>query len=705
VNAAGAVSRDGDVAIFTLDNPPVNALACPVRAALLRAIEALDADPSVRAIVVAGAGRNFAAGADLREFDRPPAEPLLPGVLARLEACGKPVVAALHGATLGGGAETALACHYRCAAGDLQLGFPEVTLGLLPGGGGTIRLPRLAGWKASLEMMTSGRPIGIDAAIELGIVDRRVDGDLLAGAVAWARELAGAGVAPRRVVEMPVPASRPAQFEEFLKSLPAAARRLPAPPRIVEALASAAILPADAALARARALFMECVSSTESRSLRHLFFAERRPPPEPDLVRPVGQAAVLGAGTMGSGIAISLATGGIAVTLVDAKQEALDAGLARVRSAIDASERKGRLDTAAAAAARGRVQGSLTLASVSGADLVIEAVYENLAVKREIFARLGTLCRPGAVLATNTSTLDVDAIAAASGRPADVVGMHFFSPANVMRLVEVVRGRESSREALATAHAVAKRIGKIAVPVGNAFGFVGNRMLYAYGREKELMLLEGAKPDAIDKALVDFGMAMGPNAVGDLAGLDIGWQVRKEWRDKPDDPRFYRASDMLAELGRYGQKTGRGFYRYDGPGGERAPDPEAVLLIRAEAERLGVRQRAIEPAEVVTRCILALVNEGARVLEAGIADSPSDIDVVWCNGYGFPRHRGGPMFYADTLGLASVVESIRGLAKMHGERDWKPAGLLAALAAEGSSFAAWQAAREGTAKAGAGRRA
>jgi 3-hydroxyacyl-CoA dehydrogenase len=705
VTAPGSVSRDGEVAVFTIDNPPVNALAHGVRAAFLQAIEALDADPAVRAIVVAGAGRNFAAGADVREFDRPPVEPLLPVVLARLEACGKPVVAALHGATLGGGAETALACHYRCAAGDLQFGFPEVSLGLLPGGGGTVRLPRLAGWKAALDMMTSGRAIGIDAAIGLGVVDRRMDGDLLAGAVAWARELALAGAAPRRVVELPVPASRPAQFEEFLKSLPAAARRLPAPPRIVEALASAAILPADTALARARALFMECVASPESKSLRHLFFAERRQAPDPELARAVDRAVVLGAGTMGSGIAISLATGGIAVTLIDAKQEALDAGLARARSAIDASERKGRLDPAAAEAARGRLQGSLTLASASGADLAIEAVYENLAVKRETFGRLGALCRPGAVLATNTSTLDVDAIAEASGRPADVVGMHFFSPANVMRLVEIVRGRASSREALATAHAVARRIGKIAVPVGNAFGFVGNRMLYAYGREKELMLLEGARPDAIDKALVEFGMAMGPNAVGDLAGLDIGWQVRKEWREKPDDPRFYRASDMLAELGRLGQKTGRGFYRYDGPGGERAPDPEAVLLIRAEAERLGVAQRAVEPAEIVTRCILALVNEGARVLEEGIADSPSDIDVVWCNGYGFPRHRGGPMFYADTLGLAAVVESIRELAKVHGERDWTPARLLVTLAGEGSSFARRQAARGGSGTVGTGREA
>ncbi len=694
MNAGDGAAREGDVAVFTFDNPPVNALSHPVRAALLAAVAALDADTSVRAIVLIGAGRNFVAGADVREFDRPPVAPLLAAVLSRLEACGKPVVAALAGATLGGGAETALACHYRCAAGDLQLGFPEVNLGLLPGAGGTVRLPRLAGWQAAFELMASGKPIGIGPAIELGIVDRRMDGDLRAGAIAWARELAAGKAALRRVTELPVPPSRPVQFEEYLRMLPPAARRLPAPPRIVEALAAAAMLPAETALERARILFLECLATSESRAFRHLFFAERGAAPDASLARAVDRAAVLGAGTMGSGIAVSLATGGIPVTLIEARQEALDAGIARARGAIDSAERKGRLDPQAASAARDRLQGSLTLASAAGADLVIEAVFENLAVKREVFGRLGQICDPDAVLATNTSTLDVDAIAEASGRPADVVGMHFFSPANVMRLVEVVRGRQSSRAAIATAHAAARRIGKIAIPVGNGFGFVGNRMLYAYGREKELMMLEGAKPEAVDKALVDFGMAMGPNAVGDLAGLDIGFQVRKEWQQKPDDPRFYRVSDLLAELGRFGQKTGRGFYRY-APGAERQPDPEVAELVRAEAARLGVRQRAVEPGEIVSRCILALIDEGARILDEGIAASPADIDVIWCNGYGFPRHRGGPMFYADTLGLAAVVESIRGLAKAHGKRYWTPAALLVRLAGEGTTLAAWQAARSG----------
>jgi 3-hydroxyacyl-CoA dehydrogenase len=693
VNGTAAIERDGEVAVITIDNPPVNALSHPVRVSLLAAIEAVDANPGIRAIVLLGAGRNFIAGADVREFDSPPLDPLLAGVLSRLESCGKPVVAALHGATLGGGAETALACHYRCAAGDLQLGFPEVSLGLLPGAGGTVRLPRLAGWQAALELMTSGQPIGIEAAIELGIVDRRIDGDLRNGAIAWARELAATHSATRRVSELPVPPSRPVQFEEFLRSLPAAVRRMPAPQRIVEALASTAMLPVDAALARARTLFMECLETTESRSLRHLFFAERAHPGDRDRARRVERAAVLGAGTMGSGIAISLSSGGIPVTLVDPKPEALEAGLARAQAAIAAAVRKGRLSAEAAADARGRLTGSVEFEAAAGADLVIEAVFENLAVKKDVFARLGALARSSTVLATNTSTLDVDAIAAASGRPGDVVGMHFFSPAHVMRLVEIVRGRESSPEALATAFAVTKRIGKIGVPVGNGFGFVGNRMLYAYGREKELMLLEGAKPEMIDKALQDFGMAMGPNAVGDLAGLDIGYHARREWSGRPDDPRFYRVSDLLAELGHFGQKTRRGFYRYDGPGGERTSDPEVVELIQAESKRLAIRQRNVTPTEVVGRCILALINEGAQILEEGIAGSPADIDVIWCGGYGFPRHRGGPMFYADTRGLPNILESIRSFAKEHGERYWTPAPLLVTLAESHSTFAAWQAAR------------
>jgi 3-hydroxyacyl-CoA dehydrogenase len=395
---------------------------------------------------------------------------------------------------------------------------------------------------------------------------------------------------------------------------------------------------------------------------------------------------VIGSGTMGAGIAISLATGGYDVILVDANATALEAGLQRVRSTIEGSLKKGRLTAEAASAAMARVSGSSSFDDLAAADLVIEAVFEKMSVKQEVFETLGRVCKPGTVLATNTSTLDVDAIAAASGRAADVVGMHFFSPANIMRLVEIVRGRESSDTALATAAAVTKRIGKLGVVVGNCFGFVGNRMLYAYGREKELMMLEGATPEQVDRAMQDFGMAMGPNAVGDLAGLDIGASVRREWQGKPDDPRFYRVSDLLAERGRYGQKTGAGFYRYEGSDKKRTSDPEVLALIKAEAERLGVRQRTIDDREIVERCMYALINEGARILDEGIARSAADIDAIWCNGYGYPRTRGGPMFYADTVGLPKVLDGIRKYEREQGARYWTPAQRLVDLARDQRRF-------------------
>jgi 3-hydroxyacyl-CoA dehydrogenase len=696
VSAPLAIERDGPVAVIVLDHPPVNALAHRLRTALFTAIERLDSDPTVQAIVLHGAGRNFIAGADISEFDQPAQPPLLNELLFRLESCSKPVVAALQGAALGGGAETALACHYRAATSDLKIGFPEVTLGLLPGAGGTVRLPRLVGWEASLELMTGGKPIDLDRAMAIGLVDRRIDGDLRAGVVAWARELIAGDAPLRRLRELAAAEAPPGLFVEWRAAMPDAARRLLAPGRIVDALEASATRPFDQALDRARELFEECRRSSESRALRYLFFAERGSNADRDAALPVESAGVIGAGTMGAGIAISLATAGIAVVLVDSKPESLAAGLARVSSTIEGSARKGRMTAADAAAAIARVSGTGELRALSGADLVIEAAFENLAVKRDLFARLGRICRPQAVLATNTSTLDIDAIAAASGRAADVAGMHFFSPANIMRLVEIVRGRDSSRATLATVRAVTRRIGKIGVTVGNCYGFVGNRMLYAYGREKELMLLEGSTPEAIDRALEGFGMAMGPSAVGDLAGLDIGYHARREWSARPDDPRFYRVSDRLAELGRYGQKTGRGFYRYDAPDRRRQADPEVLELIRAEARKLGVAERQVTDAEIVERCIYALVNEGARILEEGIAARPADIDVIWCNGYGFPRHRGGPMFHADTVGLTAVIAAMRRYAEAQGARYWTPAPLLASLAEREGTFAGWQADRAGS---------
>ncbi len=686
------VEREGPVAVIVIDHPPVNAMALPVRKALLAAIEQVDADRAVRAIVVHGNGRNFIAGADIRELDDPVRPLPLGEVLVRLEACTKPVIAAMHGATLGGGAEVALACHYRTAAPDLRFGFPEVTLGLLPGAGATVRLPRVVGWPVALELMTDGRPVDLERASGLGLVDRLLDGEVRAGAVRYALELIEQAAPARRLCDRSAPDCAAEFFAEYRRSLPRAQRGSAVVERVILATEAAARLAFAAADARARELFDEARHSTESRSLRHLFFAERGDAAG-GTVRAVQRVAVIGAGTMGSGIAISLATAGLEVRLVDAQAPALEAGLQRVAKTFAQAAAKGRMSETEAQAATARVRGTGEIGEARDADLVIEAVFENLAVKCGLFTKLGAICQAGTVLATNTSTLDVDAIAAASGRATDVVGMHFFSPANVMRLVEIVRGRQSSATAVATARAVTKRIGKIAVTVGNCFGFVGNRMLYAYGRERELMLLAGASPEQIDAAMERFGMAMGPNAVGDLAGLDIGFNVRREWQDRPDDPRFFRISDRLAELGRFGQKTGRGFYRYEAPGSPRQSDPEVAEIIRAEAAKLGIAQRAIEEREIVERCIYALVNEGARILEEGIAASPADIDVIWCNGYGFPRTRGGPMFHADTVGLANVLAATRRYEREQGPRYWTPAPLLLGLAEQSGSFGQWQAGR------------
>jgi 3-hydroxyacyl-CoA dehydrogenase len=533
------VTRREEIGIIEIENPPVNALARPVRQALLVAIENLDADHGVRAIVIHGRGRHFIAGADVREFNASPLAPLLNDVLLRLEAASKPVVAAMHGTTLGGGAELSLASHYRCAAPDLSFGLPEAKLGLLPGSGGTVRLPRVAGTERALDFMLSGTPVNLASAQTLGVVDHVLDGDILSGAVAYARELVRTGAKVRRVCELPVPApANPVLFSERRAGLSAAARRVPANLKIIEAVEAAVALPFRPALARTRELFEECRLSRQSQALRHLFFAERGAGTAGAGARPVARIGIIGAGTMGSGIAMSAATAGYVVTLVDLQAPALAMGLARVKQTMEDSARKGRMTAAAADEAIGRVSGATSLEALSDVDLVIEAVFEKLDVKQSVFRELGRICRADAVLASNTSTLDIDTIAVASGRAGSVIGMHFFSPANIMRLLEIVRGRDTAAEVTATALTVAKRLGKIGIVVGNCFGFVGNRMLYAYGREKELMLLEGASPEQIDRALEGFGMAMGPNAVGDLAGLDIGYSVRREWRDRPDDPRF-----------------------------------------------------------------------------------------------------------------------------------------------------------------------
>ncbi len=682
------LERHGDVALLVIDHPPVNAIAHPVRAALLNAIIAADEEGSVRAILLHGAGKGFIAGADIRELDAPPRPPLLNDVLLRLESCRKPVIAALHGAVLGGGLELALAAHYRCAAPDVQLGFPEVKLGLLPGSGGTQRLPRLVGVQVALDLMVSGNPIDRARARTLGIVDREIEADkVLPAALAYVDELLAANAQPRRLRDRPIPDIEAADsrfFASYRKALSPASRKLEAVERIIRSVEAAVAMRFEAALARSRELFEECRTSSQSAALRYLVLAERggaraARDTEP---RRVERIAVIGSGTMGAGIAVSGAQSGFDVTLIDSESKALEAGLGRVRSTIDTATAKRRMTAQAGEAAKARVMGAADLAAARDADLVIEAVFENLAVKQEVFRKLDSICRDGAILATNTSTLDVDAIASVTRRPSHVVGMHFFSPAHVMKLVEVVRGSETSNQAVATALAVTRKLGKTGVVVGNGFGFVGNRMLYAYGRENQQLMLEGAAPDRIDRVLEAWGMAMGPNAVGDLAGLDVGYRARRERVRPPSDPAYYRPADLLVEQGRLGQKSGRGFYRYDG-GRERVPDPEVVEMIRAEAGRLGIAQRNIGDDEIVERCILALVNEGAKLLEEGVAASPADIDVIWCNGYGFPRTRGGPMFHADTTGLRTVCEL--------GSKYWTPAPLLVRLAEEGRTFREWQA--------------
>jgi 3-hydroxyacyl-CoA dehydrogenase len=693
MNSPVTLERHGNVALITLDNPPVNAISHAVRSALLAAIVEADEDSGIQAIVLHGAGRNFIAGADIREMDQPAKTPLLNDVLLRLEGCRKPVIAALHGAVLGGGLEVALASHFRCAADDVQLGFPEVKLGLLPGSGGTQRLPRLIGVQPALDLMVSGEPVSHARARELGLLDGALGNPgIVESALDYARGLIASRAVPRRLRDRSIPQAESADdefFATYRQSLPRAARKLEATDRIIQCVEAAVSKPFPIALARSRELFEECRRSTQSAALRHLFLAERGTR-GPEGVKPatVSHIAVIGAGTMGSGIAVSCATNGFDVTLIDLDPKSLEAGVERANAAINSAVKKGKLSADVAALARARIRKSKDLWDAADADLVIEAVFESMSIKQEVFRKLDAVCKPHTILATNTSTLDVDAIAGVTQRPKNVLGMHFFSPANIMKLVEVVRGRETSEAALATTLAVTRRIGKLGVVVGNCFGFVGNRMLYAYGRENQLMQLEGATPERIDRVLEEWGMAMGPNAVGDLAGLDVGYRIRKERKNAPSDPRYWRIADMLAEMGRHGQKTGQGYYRYEGDKRERQPDQAVVEMIRAEARKLDIPQRDITDNEIVERCIFALVNEGARLLQEGIVTSAADIDVIWANGYGFPRTRGGPMFYADTVGLPKVLQAILKYEREQGAQYWAPAPLLADLASTRSSFGA-----------------
>jgi 3-hydroxyacyl-CoA dehydrogenase len=689
--------RQGAVGVITVDNPPVNALSRAVRQGLIDGLMQGLGDEAAKALVVIGAGRTFIAGADIKEFGKPMEPPDLNRVIAGLESSAKPTIAAIHGTALGGGLEVALGCHYRIALAAAQVGLPEVKLGILPGAGGTQRLPRLIGAKAALDMITTGDFVRAPKAKELGIVDAIVEGDLLEGALRFAEEAIRSGTSGRRLRERDEKLAElrgnAAFFAEYRAAVKKRARGQESPLRSIDAVEAAVNLPFDQGLKREREIFDELVTSTQSRALIHAFFAEREAMNIPDIpadtvVRPVKRAAVIGAGTMGGGIAMNFANAGIPVAVVETAPEALERGIGIVRNNYAATVSKGRLDQAAMDKRMGLISGTLDLAAaVKDADIVVEAVFEEMAIKKELFARLDKLAKRGAVLATNTSSLDVNVIAAQTSRPQDVIGTHFFSPANVMRLIEVVRGAKTGKDVVATAMKLGKSLGKVPALVGVCDGFVGNRMLFQYAREAEFLLEEGALPWQVDKALQDWGLAMGPFAMSDMAGNDVSWRIRKQQAPtRPNDRRYSHLADQICEMGRYGQKTSAGWYRYEKGSRTPLPDPEIERLILAESKRLGLERKPIADDEIVKRTIYALVNEGAKLLEEGIALRPSDIDVIYLAGYGFPAWRGGPMFYADTVGLDKVYADVRRFHETHGY-FWRPAPLLERLAREGERFA------------------
>ena len=642
------------ISVISVDNPPVNALSQAVRQGLLDAFIKAENDASEAVLLMCG-GRTFIAGADISEFGKPPQEPWLPEIFDRIEASDKPVIAALHGTALGGGFETALASHYRCAVTGAKVGFPEVKLGLLPGAGGTQRTPRLAGVAAALDLMTSGVPVTASQAVELGLVDKIIEGDLQEGALDWARELVAAGGPVRRSSEQPVPEYDAGIFDQHRAALEKRARGQIAPQKIIDCVEGATTLAFTDGMKLEREKFFELMQGAQSAALRHFFFAERQAGKVEGLtrdtpVRDVDSVGIIGGGTMGGGIAMSFANAGIPVTMIEINNEALERGLSIIDRNYAGSVKRGKLSEEKAAQCRALITGSTDYASLADLDMVIEAVFEDPELKKQIFAKLDGVCKPGAILATNTSYQDVDAIAAVTSRPQDVIGTHFFSPAHIMKLLEVVRGQQTADVVLATCMKLAKRIRKVPVVSGVCYGFIGNRMLQPYGQQSQLLLLEGATPEQIDRAMENFGMAMGPLRVFDLAGLDIGYKARQALSDEEKgDPATYRVPDLLVEAGRLGQKSGAGFYSYDE---NRRPTPDPVVheIIEQAAVDLGVERRTISDEEIVDRLISALVDEGRKIVDEGIAQRASDIDVVYVYGYGFPAFRGGPMHYAEAAG-------------------------------------------------------
>jgi 3-hydroxyacyl-CoA dehydrogenase len=690
-------TKSDNIGIITINNPPVNALSPGVPEGISEAIDQVDKDASLKAAVLIGGGNTFVAGADIKEFGKitsgkPRGAGLLP-LLLKIEDCSKPVVMAIHGTAFGGGLELAMAGHYRVAVRSAKVGQPEVKLGIIPGAAGTQRLPRLAGVAKAIEMCSEGNPITAEQALQFGIIDRLMEGDLLSGAIAFAREIAGkpAPKTRERINKLGTPEQNAPIFATARENARKKQRGMMAPLAAIDAVEAATKLPFEEGYQVEQKLFTECLFSPQSKALIHVFFGEREVAKIPDIPKdtpliPVKTAGVVGAGTMGGGIAMVLANAGIPVLLKEVNQAALDRGMANIEKNYASSVKRGRFTQQFVDERLKLIQPTISFDGFAGVDLVIEAVFEGMALKKEVFGQLDKICKSGAILASNTSTLNVDEIASATSRPQFVIGTHFFSPANVMRLLEIVRGKATDKEVIATCMQLSKKLGKVGVLVGNCRGFVGNRMFHPYVRESVFLLEEGATVGEVDNALYEFGMAMGPLAVGDLAGLDVGWRIRKEYRhlDKPGIRQPF-AGDRLCELGRFGQKTGTGWYKYDEKR-QAILDPEVNELVKKWAAEVGIPQRKISREEIVDRCIYALVNEGARILEEGYALRATDIDIIYINGYGFPAHRGGPMWYADTVGLTKVYDRILEFRQQHGE-IWEPAPLLKQLAEQGKIFA------------------
>jgi 3-hydroxyacyl-CoA dehydrogenase len=686
-----------DTGIITINNPPVNALSPGVPEGIAEAIDQCERDAGLKAAVLIGGGSSFIAGADIKEFGKmtsgkPRGAGLLP-VLLKIEDCSKPVVMAIHGSAFGGGLEVAMAGHYRVAVRSAKVGQPEVKLGIIPGAAGTQRLPRLAGVAKAVEMCSEGNPISAEQAFEAGIVDKLIEGELLTGAIAFAGEVSGKPFPKTR--ERNSRLGKPEQnapiFAAARENVRKKQRGMMAPLAAIDAVEAATKLSFEEGCKVEQKLFIECLFSEQSKALIHVFFGEREVAKIPDIPKdtpliPVKTAGVVGAGTMGGGIAMVLANAGIPVLLKEADQPALDRGMTSIEKNYANSVKRGRFTQQFVDERLKLIQPTLSFDGFAGVDLVIEAVFEGMTLKKDVFGQLDKICKSGAVLASNTSTLNIDEIASATSRPQFVIGTHFFSPANVMRLLEIVRGKATNKEVIATCMQLSKKLGKIGVLVGNCRGFVGNRMFHPYVRESVFLLEEGATVEEVDNVLYEFGMAMGPLAVGDLAGLDVGWRIRKEYRhlEKPGIRQAF-AGDRLCEMGRYGQKTGAGWYKYD-ENRRATADPEVAELVKKWAAEEGIPQRRISREEIVDRCIYALVNEGARILEEGYALRAVDIDIIYLNGYGFPAHRGGPMWYADKVGLKNVYARILEFHRQHGEL-WEPAPLLKQLAEQGKTFA------------------